>query len=176
MCKPYFVIVGRSASGKTGLMQQLCKDLQLRPTPHVTTRQPRDTDVEYSFVTKETFKQLPLLDSVEYCGNFYGIVKDVVDTTDIVIVEPHGVSSIREYLAAKGRPVYVVGISVSEHTAYGRMIMRDKVADEDRIMNDSILFSDERMNEVCDAVFQDYDMFRDYQSVLDYVKERCALC
>ena len=76
--KVTIIIVGGSGSGKSTLESNLVKMApeQFHKVLSVTTRAMRDGEAEgvtYNYVTKEEFKQIPMVESVEFGGNLYGI-------------------------------------------------------------------------------------------------------
>lgn len=80
------VISGPSGAGKGTICKELLKDNNIWPSVSMTTRSPRDGEVEginYFFVTKEEFedkiKKDQLLEYAEvYNGTYYGTPKDSV--------------------------------------------------------------------------------------------------
>lgn len=103
--KVTIIIVGGSGSGKSTLESNLVKMApeQFHKVLSVTTRAMRDGEAEgvtYNYVTKEEFKQIPMVESVEFGGNFYGIPEREfqTDKDTICVVEPHGAQQIIEYI------------------------------------------------------------------------------
>lgn len=56
-----FLVVGRTASGKSSIVREVCKKLELKQVKSLTTRPPRDVelnnpDSDHYFVTDEEFE------------------------------------------------------------------------------------------------------------------------
>ena len=69
------VITGAAGTGKTTISDYLMKRYGIPKVITHTTRPPRDHEqngVDYYFETQQSFKQLHLLESVKYSGNYYG--------------------------------------------------------------------------------------------------------
>ena len=97
-------LTGPSGSGKSAVLDVLCKDFGFERLISLTTRDPRPGEVhgkDYYFVTPETFAKErsdgQILQSVEFNGQMYGTVvgelRRVLDSgkRPVVIVEPSGV-------------------------------------------------------------------------------------
>jgi len=76
------VISGPSGSGKGSIVKELLQDIQYALSVSVTTRPPREFEVEgehYFFRTEEEFKRMieagELLEYTNFCNNFYGTPK-----------------------------------------------------------------------------------------------------
>lgn len=104
MSKIVVTVTGPSASGKTEIVNRLCAEYNFQKLVSITTRPPRDGEVEgveYYFVTEgEFFEQKNsgnLVQEVCFNGKFYATTSDEIDRvfssgkTPIVIVEPGGV-------------------------------------------------------------------------------------
>lgn len=79
------IVSGPSGAGKGTVVEQLCKEHEFALSISATTRLPRDYEVDgvhYFFHTKEEFLDMKanneLLESAEFCGNFYGTPKKYV--------------------------------------------------------------------------------------------------
>lgn len=73
-----FILVGRSASGKTSLQNFLSKELDAPIHVSCTTRSRREGEVDgldYHFLTQEQFLAKDMLEKAEFAGNWYGIQK-----------------------------------------------------------------------------------------------------
>mgnify|MGYP000948234700 CR=1 FL=1 len=79
-----FILVGRSASGKTSLQNFLSKELDAPIHVSCTTRSRRDSEVDgidYHFISRDEFLAKDMLEKVEFAGNWYGIQKDDFEKT-----------------------------------------------------------------------------------------------
>lgn len=73
-----FILVGRSASGKTSLQNWLAEILNAPIHVSCTTRAQRDGEfdgIDYYFITREQFLSQDMLEKAEFDGNWYGIQK-----------------------------------------------------------------------------------------------------
>lgn len=77
-----FVISGPSGAGKSTIYPHIIKRTGMKPSVSVTTRQPRDGEVEgvsYYFRTEEQYQQMiasgEFLETAEVHNNFYGTPK-----------------------------------------------------------------------------------------------------
>lgn len=86
MEKRFIIMIGPSCSGKSSIIRKL---MEMKPgmfaiPKSVTTRarRPGESDDEYQFVTEAEFQKLldngELLESAEYCGNYYGLSRKSV--------------------------------------------------------------------------------------------------
>ena len=104
------VISGPSGTGKGTIVKQILeKDNNLVISVSATTRLPRTGEQngkDYHFLNKEDFKTMiendGLLEYAEYCDNFYGTPKQVVEQAlnngnDVILeIEVQGAQKIRE--------------------------------------------------------------------------------
>ena len=81
------VISGPSGCGKGTVLKEVMKKQNLYYSISMTTRQPREGEVDgvqYYFVSKEQFEMLiaqnGVLEHAEYCGNYYGTPREAVET------------------------------------------------------------------------------------------------
>ncbi|MCR5635639.1 MAG: guanylate kinase [Clostridiales bacterium] len=104
------VISGPSGTGKGTIVKQILeKDDNLVISVSATTRSPRTGEQngkDYHFINKDDFKTMiendGLLEYAEYCDNFYGTPKSVVEKAlnngnDVILeIEVQGAQKIRE--------------------------------------------------------------------------------
>lgn len=81
-----FVVSAPSGCGKGTILAEILKNEKFYYSVSSTTRKPRNGEingVDYNFITDEQFKSLissdNMLEYAEYCGNFYGTPKSMVD-------------------------------------------------------------------------------------------------
>lgn len=81
-----FVVSAPSGCGKGTVLAEILKNEKFYYSVSSTTRKPRNGEingVDYNFITDEQFKSLissnDMLEYAEYCGNFYGTPKSMVD-------------------------------------------------------------------------------------------------
>jgi guanylate kinase len=124
MAKPLYLLIGRSASGKTTIANRLTEKYGYKSISSYTTRPPRyDGEEGHIFINDATFDQLgELAGFVEYNGYRYGTTMQQVDEADIYVIDPIGA----EYLLDKyvGRPICIIYFDASIPTRIHRMLDR----------------------------------------------------
>lgn len=124
MTKPLYLLIGRSASGKTTIANVLEEKYGYQSVSSYTTRPPRyDGEVGHIFIDDATFDQLgELAGFVEYNRYRYGTTMQQVDESDIYVIDPIGA----EYLLDKyaDRPICIIYFDASIPTRIHRMIDR----------------------------------------------------
>lgn len=140
MTKPLYLLIGRSASGKTTIANMLEEKYGYKSVSSYTTRPPRyDGEVGHIFIDDSTFDQLgELAGFVEYNGYRYGTTMQQVDEADIYVIDPIGA----EYLLDKyiNRPICIIYFDASIPTRIHRMIYR---GDTDRVIVRRLLQDEE---------------------------------
>ena len=111
MSKPnkLFILVGPSGVGKNTLLEGLLLNVPLSsPAVSLTTREPRDGEiagVHYYYIAEKKFlehiESNELLQYVRYAGNFYGLLRDEIDSKlskghVFALVEPEGVEQLKD--------------------------------------------------------------------------------
>ena len=81
-----FVVSGPSGCGKGTVLEEIRKDPTVHISVSATTREPRPGEVDgvnYYFMTAEKFQEMVqqdgMLESAQYCENFYGTPKKPVE-------------------------------------------------------------------------------------------------
>lgn len=124
MTNPLYLLIGKSASGKTTISNILEEKYGYKAVSSYTTRPRRSNgEVGHIFVDDATFDQLgELAGFVEYNGFRYGTTMQQVDDADIYVIDPVGA----EYLLDKytNRPVCIIYFDTSVPTRIRRMIYR----------------------------------------------------
>lgn len=124
MTKPLYLLIGRSASGKTTIANMLTEKYGYKSVSSYTTRPPRyDGEVGHIFIDESTFDQLgELAGFVEYNGYRYGTTMQQVNDADIYVIDPVGA----EYLLDKytDRPICILYFDASIPTRIHRMVDR----------------------------------------------------
>lgn len=124
MTKPLYLLIGRSASGKTTIANILEEKYDYKSISSYTTRPPRyDGEEGHIFVDDAVFDQLgELAGFVEYNGYRYGTTMQQVDEADIYVIDPIGA----EYLLDKytDRPICIIYFDASIPTRIHRMVDR----------------------------------------------------
>lgn len=123
--KNIYLIVGASGSGKTTVTELLAHDHGLKTVWSYTTRPPRFKGEEgHIFVSEEEFDQLgEMCAYTEYNGYRYGVTSEIIDKSDIYVIDPPGVSFMKaHYKGSKG--IVVVFLDISEEIRRKRMEAR----------------------------------------------------
>lgn len=137
MNRPFFIVVGPTASGKTSLVTYACRTLGIRKARTSTTRpvRPNEDESAYNFVSVDEFFATPHLEYTEYSGNYYGLSEFESRISDIVITDANGVEPVRSWCRKSERQAIVLVLECSEELLKQRMRVRgDSEADiESRI-------------------------------------------
>lgn len=124
MTKPLYLLIGRSASGKTTIANILEEKYGYKSVSSYTTRPQRyDGEIGHIFIDDEAFNKLgDLAGFVEYNGYRYGTTMQQVDDADIYVIDPIGA----EYLLDKytDRPICIIYFDTSVPTRIHRMVDR----------------------------------------------------
>lgn len=148
------ILVGASASGKTEIAKKLFASFGMKKAITHTTRPMRQgerQDVDYHFVSQETFLDMKekdlFVETTFYNGNYYGCSKAEVGDEKCIILDPNGVAS---FLALHDPHIITFYLKASEETRRYRMSIRGdaKEAIESRIVNDRIAFADDKIPHV----------------------------
>lgn len=125
MGKYFYLVVGKSGSGKTTVMAMLQEKFGLKAVPSYTTRPKRfEGETGHTFVTKnEYFALKNRLAETVYHGDCYGTTEQQLEEHDLYVVEPSGVEYFRNVYKGK-KPFKVVFIYTSEYTRKHRMKAR----------------------------------------------------
>lgn len=167
-----YLFVGPSGSGKTTIVNELVNRLGYVPVKPYTDRPKRnESENGYTFLTPEQFDKLPVVFAgTTFNGHRYGATKDLIDGSDVYIVDPAGV---REILACyvdsdEYRPVHVIGIIAPKTCLESRMKARGDTdeAIRSRLANDKNVFSN--MEEYCDVIIPTHTSEK--ESIVDIVK------
>lgn len=98
--KPIFLIVGRTASGKDTLTQEICNKLDMKQLISWTTRPPRTAaESTHKFGTRNDFDMHcaanNVVASTEINGNLYWATKTDLDACDFYIIDPLGLEKLK---------------------------------------------------------------------------------
>ncbi len=114
LCGKLFVVSAPSGTGKTTLVERLCKEFPcVTRSISCTTREPREGEVDgvdYRFVTQEAFldaqKRGDFLESARVFADLYGTLKrDVVQAQEsgkhvVLVIDTQGAFSVKQSLPA----------------------------------------------------------------------------
>lgn len=120
------VVSGPSGCGKGTILGSITKDMGISYSVSATTRAMREGEadgVNYHYITKERFEQLikedKVLEYTTYCGNYYGTLRDEVDSRreqgqDVLLeIEVEGAANVRR-LCPDAVSVFIAPPSVKE--------------------------------------------------------------
>lgn len=98
------VLIGESASGKSTIQLNLCREFGYKPIVTYTTRPIRDGEkdgINYNFINIDKFKKLQkknfFIETAQYNNWYYGTPYDDCKTSNdnkIVVLTPHGYRSL----------------------------------------------------------------------------------
>ena len=168
--KNIYLIVGPSGSGKTMVANRLEERYRLKQVLSYTERPPRfEGEGGHTFVTPEEFDKLKNLCAYTvFDGHRYGVPAEMVEVSDIYVIDPAGVAYMKEHYSGK-KGVKVIGLFAAEEVCKRRMRARgdSKEAVCERVEHDRIAFAPARriasnpktyalygLQECCDVVFR----------------------
>ena len=139
--KPLFLLVGKSASGKTTVAEYLEKAKGMKSVQSYSTRLSRyEGETGHIFVTDEEFDKLEnIIAYTEYHDHCYCSTKEQLDEADIYVVDPPGVETLLERYKKEGRTICIIYFSARLRTRIERMNNRGDAAVNivGRLYNDS---------------------------------------
>lgn len=154
------ILVGRAASGKTTLKEELVREWGLKPEISYTTRPPRPGEVDgkdYHFISRGQFIEMitmgKMLEYDEFNKNYYGTSLEEFNDCDVMIMTPDGVQH-----ASRVRPVcFVIYVYAPHSTVIDRLAARHKIKDkkdmsvvQERINADNLQFKTFEQNKMYD--------------------------
>lgn len=152
MTRNLYLIVGRSGTGKTTLVQGLQSQFGYRPIESYTDRPPRyPSEPGHIFVSTDTLEAMkPLVNYTVFNGFQYGTTLKMLNKCDLYVMDPPGVLYMWEHYHE--RPVRVIGLSAIRNACRSRMLTRGDtpVSVEKRLEHDDVLYKD--LIDICDVV------------------------
>lgn len=142
------LLLGASASGKTEIAKRLGVDFGIvKAVTHTTRpmRQGEQNDVDYHFVSPETFLAMKekdlFVETTFYNGNYYGCSKAEIGDEKVIILDPAGIAS---FLALGDPRIIVFYLDADEKTREKRMSLRGDQPENiaSRLSNDRITFAE----------------------------------
>lgn len=125
---PLILLAGPSGCGKSTVAQLLEENYWLVSLRSFTTRPKRTPDEDtHTFLTRDEFQTLhvdgSILASTMINGNFYGATKQMAEDSDVYVIDPYGVYSMKEEYLKERNCVYI-WIECDEKTCEERMVAR----------------------------------------------------
>ena len=155
--KNLYIIVGRSGSGKSSIVQELCDSCGLKQVKTTTTRPRRFPEEDsYHFVSQEEFDvRKDIIAPTKICGYSYGVTPEALDAGDIIILDLKGVMDMQRSYTRK--PIKVIGIHAPLAELEARMISRGDSREDinRRLENDETKFG--MMEDFCDIIVRNMD-------------------
>lgn len=174
-CSPLFCLVGPSGCGKTSVVN--CLEMKgLKSVASYTTRKPRFKGEQgHTFISEEEFETLrnDMISTTHFSGYNYGITPQLLNQSDIFIVDPAGVEELKEKYHS--RPIVVMLCSCSEDTCKKRMLERgDEPESADmRIKHDRKVFAGfEKYADIIISAENDFSQV--VKDTLVYIKQCCT--
>lgn len=145
-----YVIIGKSGTGKTSLLERFREDYGLTQAESYTDRKIRyEGEAGHHFVTPEEFDKLEgkLLPTV-FSGNRYTMTKELIDNSEFLVLDIPGIRELKEKYT--GKEIVVIGLYCSQEDVTARMAGRGDSGDkiQERITHDAKAF--EGMMAECD--------------------------
>lgn len=99
--KTIFLFIGRTNSGKSTIVKQICDEMKLKAVKSYTTRPMRESEKTYSdhiFIHDEDVEQYrnDMAAYTEINGYKYFTTYDILDNSDVYIIDPNGVKTLKE--------------------------------------------------------------------------------
>ncbi len=125
MNEPLYLLVGKSASGKTTIADILERQYGYKQVSSYTTRKPRyDGEIGHVFVTEEEFKNLGnMVAYTFYNNNHYGTTAEQLDQCSIYVVDIPGVETLLKNYNTE-RSIVIIYFDTTVHTRINRMLDR----------------------------------------------------
>lgn len=134
-----YLLVGKSASGKSTIANILEEKYGLKQVRSYTTRKPRyDGEDGHVFVNADNFEKLGKLTAYTfYNGNHYGVTYDQLEQCDVYVIDPAGVEVLLKNLNGS-RPIRIIYFEAAVSTRINRMVERGAGDHEivSRLLND----------------------------------------
>ena len=174
--KNLYLIIGPSGSGKTRLAEGLSEQYGMKSVESYTTRPPRYSgETGHLFVTDEEFDALgELCAYTEYNGYRYGVTKDILDESDIYVIDPAGALYLADHYS--GKYLRYIWLGTSPGVCYERMIARGDSEDmaQERVKNDEKAFGIIRLAQIRTKMSGNFFVTDNYTAdqILDIVKRK----
>lgn len=131
------IICGKAASGKTYLVNELCKYGGIKKAISFTTRPKRESEIhgrDYYFTDDETFDQSisdgHFIEWQEFNGWKYGTLLKDWNDSNLFIMTPSGIKDVYKYEKERGisSSLFIVYLDISMDIRYDRLHKRNNSA------------------------------------------------
>lgn len=143
--KGIYLIVGKSGSGKTSIVEALEKEYGFKSVQSYTTRPKRsENETGHIFVTEsEMPPKEKMVAYTKFNGYHYWATSEQVDNADLYVIDPAGIEFFKKNYKGN-KKVKVVEIYASPYICQQRMEKRGDSPSQivERSLNDSIEFKD----------------------------------
>lgn len=178
--KKLFILIGRSCSGKTTLLNYIIQKYDLHVAVSFTTRERRESEIDgkdYYFLTLEEYerkkKNNELMESIEYNGNYYGLMQESFDLSkdNITVVVKEGLEQLKENLDKIPFEIKVIKIDAPDEIIIERFKERvtrgetDEETFKKRFKFDKEAFKNIEYDYLINSEFFLIDAIMDYENV-----------
>jgi len=149
--KSIYLVVGKSGSGKSTIVHELCRRYQYKEVQSYTERPKRyEDEIGHIFISKEEFDKLEdLCAYTVFNGNRYGVPSSMIDESDLYVIDTAGIKYMQEHYHGI-KNIVVIGICCSDDNEADmsirahRMLTRGDAEEAvtSRIENDETAFAD----------------------------------
>lgn len=135
--KLIFLFIGRTASGKSSLARYMCESLGLKQVKSLTTRPPRENEIngseDHYFVFEKEFNEIKQKEDfiayTEINGYKYATTAEELRHSDIYVIDPDGVKYLKEHCGDEFKFIEIYFSSPFE-LAKDRFLKRDGSEEE----------------------------------------------
>ena len=153
-----YLIIGPSGSGKTTLTEALAHEHGLMTVWSYTTRPPRFEGEEgHIFVSDEEFDKLgEMCAYTEYNGYRYGVTSEIIDQSNLYVIDPPGVQYMFEHYHGK-KGIVTIFLDIDAHYRGTRMLKRGDSWNkmEERLKLDAEWFDPDKFSFTLDCTIHD---------------------
>ena len=176
-----FIISGCSGAGKDTIIAEFLKrNPAVERSVSVTTRMPREGEkngIDYFFASRDEFKKAAdndeFLEWAEFCGNFYGTKKSIVEAAlekgrDLILkIEVKGAKQVKDKMA-QAKTIFIMppSIKVLEERLRGRKTdspdaVQKRLAEAEREIQEGKHFDYNIINDNLETALEDLQLIFD---------------
>ncbi len=142
--KYFFLVVGKSGSGKDTLINSMTEHGFKKILSYTTRNQRKGEENTHTFVSRGVFSWLmdAMVAYSEFDGNKYGATEKQVEENDILTIDPDGIEYFKDNYEGDKQPI-IIYITASPSKRFWRMLKRGDgpIKAIKRIINDYRTFS-----------------------------------